>query len=202
MLGPENAATVRGAACLEGVLSFQGGCSYVRHGLRRLSASRENPKKRKLFFVSRRLQPILPLSSSVHQTMDLDAVCARCALSPALSLIKYVKAGRRTANTATNKPSKCKNELLGATWITDFLQKQNFDVDQTALCSSCLSVLEPEFSRWIQPRGGTKEKQLLCAAGFWSCTSQKGLKEAHLGAERELLLKLHGKCAQSDRVRL
>ena len=137
-----------------------------------------------------------------NQTMDLDAVCARCALSPALSLIKYVKAGRRTANTATNKPSKCKNELLGATWITDFLQKQNFDVDQTALCSSCLSVLEPEFSRWIQPRGGTKEKQLLCAAGFWSCTSQKGLKEAHLGAERELLLKLHGKCAQSDRVRL
>ena len=114
--------------------------------------------------------------------MDLDAVCARCALSPALSLVKYVEAGRRAANTATNKPSKCKNELLGATWITDFLQKQNFDVDQTALCSSCLSVLEPEFSRWIQPRGGTKEKQLLCAAGFWSCTSQKGLKEAHLGA--------------------
>ena len=41
----------------------------------------------------------MPLSSSVHQTMDLDAVCARCALSPALSLIKYVKAGRRTANS-------------------------------------------------------------------------------------------------------
>ena len=57
-------------------------------------------------------------------------------------------------------------------------------------------MLEPEFSRWIQPRGGTKEKQLLCAAGFWSCTSQKGLKEAHLGAERELLLKLDGKCRQ------
>ena len=141
---------------------------------RRASASRENPKKRKLFFVSRRLQPILPLSSSVHQTMDLDAVCARCALSPALSLIKYVKAGRRTANTATNKPSKRKNELLGATWIADFLQKQNFDVDQPALCSSCLSVLEPEFGRWIHPRGGTKEKQLLCACGFWSCTNQKG----------------------------
>ena len=134
--------------------------------------------------------------------MDFDAVCSRCALSPALSLVKYVEAGRTAANTATNKPRKRKNELLGATWITDFLQKQNFDVDQTALCSSCLSVLEPEFSRWIQPRGGTKEKQLLCAAGFWSCTSQKGLKEAHLGAERELLLKLHGKCAQSDRVRL
>ena len=134
--------------------------------------------------------------------MDLDAVCARCALSPALSLVKYVETGRTAANTATNKPSKRKNELLGATWITDFLQKQNFDVDQTTLCSSCLSVLEPEFGRWIQPRGGTKEKQLLCAAGFWSCTSQKGLKEAHLGAERELLLKLHGKCAQSDRVRL
>ena len=63
-------------------------------------------------------------------------------------------------------------------------------------------MLEPEFGRWIQPRGGTKEKQLLCAAGFWSCTSQKGLKEAHLGAERELLLKSHGVCAQSDRVRL
>ena len=93
---------------------------------RRASASRENPKKRKLFFESRRLQPILPLSSSVHQTMDLDAVCARCALSPALSLIKYVKAGRRTANTATNKPSKCKNELLGATWITDFPPEAKF----------------------------------------------------------------------------
>ena len=110
--------------------------------------------------------------------MDLDAVCARCALSPALSLVKYVETGRTAANTATNKPSKRKNELLGATWIADFLQKQNFDVDQPALCSSCLSVLEPEFGRWIQPRGGTKEKQLLCAAGFWSCTSQKGLKEA------------------------
>ena len=134
--------------------------------------------------------------------MDLDAVCARCALSPALSLVKYVETGRTAANTATNKPSKRKNELLGATWIADFLQKQNFDVDQTTLCSSCLSVLEPEFGRWIQPRGGTKEKQLLCAAGFWSCTSQKGLKEAHLGAERELLLKSHGVCAQSDRVRL
>ena len=202
MLSPENAATVRGKALSRLALSTGGlPCGAVSTN-RRASASRGNPKKRKLFFVSRRLQPILPLSSSVHQTMDLDAVCARCALSPALSLIKYVKAGRRTANTATNKPSKCKNELLGATWITDFLQKQNFDVDQTALCSSCLSVLEPEFSRWIQPRGGTKEKQLLCAAGFWSCTSQKGLKEAHLGAERELLLKLHGKCAQSDRVRL
>ena len=63
-------------------------------------------------------------------------------------------------------------------------------------------MLEPEFGRWIQPRGGTKEKQLLCAAGFWSCTSQKGLKEAHLGAERGLLLKSHGVCAQGDRVRL
>ena len=196
MLGPENAATVRGAAVSPDVRET----GWVSHRLlsanRRASASRENPKKRKLFFESRRLQPILPLSSSVHQTMDLDAVCARCALSPALSLIKYVKAGRRTANTATNKPSKCKNELLGATWITDFLQKQNFDVDQTALCSSCLSVLEPEFSRWIQPRGGTKEKQLLCAAGFWSCTSQKGLKEAHLGAERELLLKTWQVCSE------
>ena len=105
--------------------------------------------------------------------MDLDAVCARCALSPALSLVKYVETGRTAANTATNKPSKRKNELLGATWIADFLQKQNFDVDQPALCSSCLSVLEPEFGRWIHPRGGTKEKQLLCACGFWSCTNQK-----------------------------
>ena len=201
MLGPENAATVRGAAVSPDVPETGWVSRRLLSTNRRASASRENPKKRKLFFESRRLQRSC-LSSSVHQTMDLDAVCARCALSPALSLIKYVKAGRRTANTATNKPSKCKNELLGATWITDFLQKQNFDVDQTALCSSCLSVLEPEFSRWIQPRGGTKEKQLLCAAGFWSCTSQKGLKEAHLGAERELLLKLHGKCAQSDRVRL
>ena len=106
--------------------------------------------------------------------MDLDAVCARCALSPALSLVKYVETGRTAANTATNKPSKRKNELLGATWIADFLQKQNFNVDQPALCSSCLSVLEPEFGRWIHPRGGTKEKQLLCACGFWSCTNQKG----------------------------
>ena len=134
--------------------------------------------------------------------MELEPICARCAKSPALSLVKYVEAGREAANTAANKPSKSRNELPGATWIADFLEKQNFDVKQTALCSSCLSVLEPEFGRWIQPRGGTKEKQLLCAAGFWSCTSQKGLKEAHLGAERELLLKLHGKCAQSDRVRL
>ena len=140
---------------------------------RRASASRENPKKRKLFFESRRLQRSC-LSSSVHQTMDLDAVCARCALSTALSLVKYVETGRTAANTATNKPSKRKNELLGATWIADFLQKQNFDVDQPALCSSCLSVLEPEFGRWIHPRGGTKEKQLLCACGFWSCTNQKG----------------------------
>ena len=127
---PRNAATVRGAACLEGVLSFQGGCSCVRHGFRRLSASRENPKKRKLFFVSRRLQPILPLSSSVHQTMDLDAVCAHCALSPALSLlVKYVETGRTAANTATNKPSKRKNELLGATWMTELGYLEQFNSD-------------------------------------------------------------------------
>ena len=66
------------------------------------------------------------LSSSVHQTMDLDAVCARCALSPALSLVKYVETGRTAANTATNKPSKRKNELLGATWITDFPPEAKF----------------------------------------------------------------------------
>ena len=93
---------------------------------RRASASRENPKKRKLFFESRRLQPILPLSSSVHQTMDLDAVCARCALLPAFSLVKYVEAGREAANMTTNKPSKRKNELLGATWITDFPPEAKF----------------------------------------------------------------------------
>ena len=125
--------------------------------------------------------------------MDLDAVCARCALLPAFSLVKYVEAGRGAANMTTNKPSKRKNELLGATWITDFLQKQNFDVDQTALCSSCLSVLEPEFSRWIQPRGGTKEKQLLCAAGFWSCTSQPEGAAKNLKSQTTRSSK-HSKC--------
>ena len=40
VLGPENAATVRGPSFLEGVLSSQGGCSYAWHGLRRLSARR------------------------------------------------------------------------------------------------------------------------------------------------------------------
>ena len=68
----------------------------------------------------------MPLSSSVHQTMDLDAVCARYALLPAFSLVKYVKAGRGAANMTTNKPSKRKNELLGETWITDFPPEAKF----------------------------------------------------------------------------
>ena len=91
--------------------------------------------------------------------MDLDAVCAHCALSLALSLVKYVETGRTAANTATNKPSKRKNELLGATWIADFVQKQNFDVDQPALCSSCLSVLEPEFGRRLHKKHHKRKKK-------------------------------------------
>ena len=69
--------------------------------------------------------------------MDLDAVCARCALSPALSLIKYVKAGCRTANTATNS---CATEVA---YIKELCRDFNIDLDTVPIMednTACIAL--------------------------------------------------------------
>ena len=86
VLGPENAATVRGAAVSPDVPEIGWVFRHLLSTKRRASASRENPKKRKLFFESRRLQRSC-LSSSVHQTMHgpRRRLCSLCSISRPLA---------------------------------------------------------------------------------------------------------------------